>query len=188
MNKVIRTLLLAEGFFLFASGLLGPIWAVYIGKIGGDILEASGAFGVFMLTAALVTYFLGKFEDQQRHKTKFIMLGYLLGSIGFTGYLFVSNTTSLLIVQVIQGLAIAIKDPAYDGLFSKLAKKHLTLSWGEWEAMDYLTTGLSAIVGGFIANIYGFKVLILIMVIFSLLGFFTSLALLYGGRFRKASE
>lgn len=80
-NRIIRTLLLSEGLFLFAGGLLGPIWAVYVEDIGGDLLEASGAFGAFMLTAAIVTYFLGKFEDHQRYKAKFVVLGYLMGTM-----------------------------------------------------------------------------------------------------------
>jgi MFS family permease len=186
MSKVVRTLLLAEGFFLFASGLLGPIWAVYVEKIGGDILEASGAFGTFMLTAALVTYFFSKIEDRQRHKAKFIIAGYLIGSVGFLGYLFVAGPISLFVVQAILGLTVAVKDPAYDGLFSRFAKRHLTLAWGEWEAMDYLTAGISAIIGGIIASFFGFKTLILIMVAFSLLGFLISLGLLHLKRLARA--
>ncbi len=178
MNRAVKTLLLAEGFFLFASGLLGPIWAVYVEDIGGDILDASGAFGLFMLTAALVTYVLSKIEDRQRHKAKFVVFGYLIGVIGYTGYIFVESTFQLLLVQAILGLTVAIKDPAYDGLFSKFAKKHITLAWGEWEAMDYLTTGASAIVGGLIAKFFGFKTLIFLMIAFSLVGLLTSLSLL----------
>jgi len=179
MNRVIRTLLLAEGFFLVASGLLGPIWAIYVKHIGGDILEASSAYGAFMLSAALVTYLLGKFENRDRHKAKFVVLGYMIATLGFAGYLLVKNPLTLFIMQAVLGLAVAIKDPAYDGLYSKFAKRHLTLAWGEWEAMDYLTAGVSAITGGVIAQFLGFQVLILLMVAFSLIGFFTSLRLFH---------
>lgn len=180
MNKrIIRTLLLSEGFFLFAGGLLGPIWAVYVEGIGGDILEASGAFGAFMLTAAAVTYLLGRVEDHQRYKAKFVVLGYLMGALGFTGYLFVDNTLSLVGVQAILGITVAVKDPAYDGIFSKFAKSHLTLAWGEWEAMDYLTSGISAVVGGLIAKFFGFQFLIYIMIAASLTGLLVSISLLH---------
>ena len=186
MHRGIRTLLLAEGFFLFAGGLLGPIWAVYVEKIGGDILDASGAYGAFMLTAALTIYLLGKFEQHQRLKANFVVLGYFIGSIGYAGYLFVQNTTSLFLVQAILGLTVAIKDPAYDGLYSKFAKRHLTLAWGEWEAMDYLAAGVSAIFGGLVANFFGFKTLFLLMVAFSLLGLLVSLGLMHLGRLKRS--
>jgi len=186
MNKGIRILLLAEALFLTAEGFLGPIWAIYVEKIGGDILDASGAYAAFMITAALITYFLGKFEQSQRFKSKFVVFGYLLGTLGFVGYLFVDNIWQLLVVQMILGLTVAIKDPAYDGLYSKFAKKHLTLAWGEWEAMDYVALGVSAVLGGIIARFLGFKSLILIMVAFSLLGFFVSLSLLHLGRLKRS--
>ena len=185
-NKIIRVLLLAEGFYLFAGGLLGPIWAVYVEEIGGDILDASGAFGAFMLTAALVTYILGRIEDRNRYKAKFVILGYLMGAVGFTGYLFVTNPLTLFGVQAILGITVAVKDPAYDGLYSKFAKKHLTLAWGEWEAMDYLTAGLSAIIGGLIANYFGFRFLFYLMIAFSILGLIMSFSLLHIRRLQKS--
>lgn len=92
MNKIVKTLLLTDGLFLFAEGLLGPIWAIYVQKIGGDILDASGAYATFMITAAIVTYFLSKVEDHNRYKAKFVVLGYLMGFLGFCGYLFVTGT------------------------------------------------------------------------------------------------
>lgn len=183
-SRIIRTLLLSEGLFLFAGGLLGPIWAVYVENIGGDILEASGAFAAFMLTAAAVTYFLGKIEDRQRYKAKFVVLGYLMGTLGFAGYLFVKDTLSLLGVQAILGITVAVKDPAYDGIYSKFAKKHLTLAWGEWEAMDYLTSGISALAGGLIASFFGFRSLIYVMIAFSMLGLLASLGLLHINRLK----
>lgn len=184
-SRVIRTLLLSEGLYLFAGGLLGPIWAIYVENIGGDLLEASLAFGTFMLTAALVTHILGKIEDSNRYKAKFVVFGYLMGALGFTGYLFVDSPLSLLGVQAILGMTVAVKDPAYDGLYSKFAKRHLTLAWGEWEAMDYLTSGISAIVGGLIVTFFGFKSLIFVMIIFSLLGLLMSLGLLHLNRLKN---
>lgn len=177
-GKIIKALLIAEGFYLFAGGLIGPIWAIYVKQIGGDILDASTAFGIFMLTAALVTYLISKFEDRQRHRTKFVIAGYLLGVIGFTGYLFVQNPMSLFFVQAILGLTVAVKDPAYDGLFSKFAKKHLTLAWSEWEAMDYVSAGISSIIGGLIVNFFGFRSLIFCMIFASIIGLVFSLNLL----------
>jgi len=43
--------------------------------------------------------------------------------------------------------------------------------------MAWIVTGVSAIVGAFLANLYGFKVLFLIMFIISLFGFIASLFL-----------
>lgn len=177
-HKIIKTLLLADGLFIFAGGLVGPIWAVFVKEVGGDILEASTSYALFMLTAAGVTYFLGKLEDHERRKFRFVVLGYLIGTIAYIGYLFVDNAIKLFMIQILLGCAAAIKDPAYDGLLSKFSKKHTTLAWGEWEAMDYVATGIAAIVGGVIAQYIGFNFLIICMITFSTAGLVASLKLL----------
>lgn len=105
----------------------------------------------------------------------------MIGTIAYAGYLFVDNAAKLFAVQVLLGCAAAIKDPAYDGLFSKYSKKHTTLAWGEWEAMDYVAMGISAIIGGLIANFFGFNTLIICMIMFSTAGLAASIKLLKTG-------
>lgn len=173
-----KILLLSDAFYLFSGGLLGPIYALYVRKLGGDLLDASGAFALFMLTAGVVVFLLAFWEDKSKHLKKFVIGGYGLHLIGSFGYLFVASPLSLFIVQIILGLAVALKDPAYDALFSASDKKHLALAWGEWEAVDYIALGLSALLGGVIADRFGFNVLLFCMFFFSIAAFAVALVLL----------
>lgn len=167
-----RALLLSDALYLISGALLGPFYAIFVREIGGDLIEAGGAFALFMLTAGVVVFLLARWEDKSRHPKKFIIAGYAIGAIGTAGYLFVNSSLSLFIVQIILGLSVALKDPAYDALFSKSGKRHLALAWGEWEAMDYFALGIGAFSGAFIAQNLGFQTLfkvMLVMSIFSLL-------------------
>lgn len=177
MNSLRRLLLLTDAFYLLAGGLLGPIYALYVQKIGGDLLDASTTFAFFMFTAGVVVFLLGMWEDKSKHQKKFVIAGYGLGVIGALGYLFVTSTTGLFMVQIILGVAIAMKDPAYDALFST-GQKHLALAWGEWEAVDYFALGGGALMGGLIADHYGFHVLLWCMFGLSLFAFLLSMLLL----------
>jgi hypothetical protein len=172
-----RMLLITDSFFILSGGLLGPIYALYVEKIGGDLLDASSAFAVFMITAAIVIFLLAFWEDKSKHKKKFVIAGYGIGALGYAGYLLVNSSLSLFVVQVILGLSIALKDPAYDALFSD-CKKHLAMAWGAWEALDYLMLGVGAFVGGFIAQEIGFTALLWCMFVLSLISFFASLQLI----------
>ena len=49
MNKNLKLLLLTASLFLFAGGLFGPIYAVFVEDIGGDLLTAGAAFGTFSI-------------------------------------------------------------------------------------------------------------------------------------------
>lgn len=181
MNSLRKLLLLTDAFFLLSGGLLGPIYALYVQKIGGDLLDASTTFAIFMITAGIVVFLLGMWEDKVKHQKKFVIAGYGIAMIGSCGYLFVTSTWGLFIVQAILGLAVAMKDPAYDALFSN-SQKHLALAWGEWEAVDYIALGIGAFVGGLIASQFGFHVLLWCMFGLSMLAFSLSMLLL---RYKK---
>lgn len=177
MNKLQKVLLLSDAFYLLSGGLLGPIYALFVKEIGGDLLDASGAFALFMLTAGITVFLLALWEDKVKHQAKFVIAGYGIAVIGTGGYLFVNSPFSLFIVQVILGLAIALKEPAYDALFSVSGKRHLTLAWGEWEAMDFIALGVGALVGGLIAQNFGFQVLLWCMFSLSIFSFLVSMLL-----------
>jgi hypothetical protein len=172
-----KILLITDSFYILAGALIGPIYALFVEKIGGDLLDASGAFAVFMITAALVVFLLAFWEDRSKHKKKFVIAGYGIGIFGYAGYLFVNSASSLFVVQAILGLSLALKDPAYDALFSD-SKKHLAIAWGTWEALDYLMLGAGALIGGFIAQELGFSVLLWCMFVLSVISFLISLHLI----------
>ncbi|MBW2997057.1 MFS transporter [Candidatus Woesearchaeota archaeon] len=178
MNKIIRMLLLTDACFIFAAGLFGPIYAIFVANIGGDLLDAGWAWGAFMLAAGVVVYVLSRWENRFKHYEQLIIGGYAVRSLAIFGYLFVSNPLSLIVVQVVLGLGEAFTLPAYDALFTRSIDKGQEASqWGDWEAMDYIVTAFSAIIGGAIATAFGFKILFISMFGVSLVGLMLSIRL-----------
>lgn len=178
MGALRRLLLITDAFYLIAGGLLGPIYALYVADIGGDLLDAANTYAIFMVTAGIVVFLLGLWEDKAKHQRKFVIAGYGLGVLGYAGYLLVANPLGLFIVQGILGLSVALKDPAYDALFSRSGGKHLAFAWGEWEAVDYIALGVGAFLGGVIAHLHGFVTLLWFMAGLSMTSFVISLLLL----------
>lgn len=148
MREKLRILLIAESFFILSVGLLLPIYAIFVQKIGGDILEASGSFALFSFSMGVVLFFISRWEDHVKHIEKMIILGYLIEFIGITGYLFVSKPSHLFLVQIVLGIGVAIENPAWDALYSRfLDKKRTASGWGLYETSDYVLTGVAAIGG-----------------------------------------
>jgi len=185
MKKLRRILLISDSLYMLTGALLGPIYALFVNKIGGDLLDASGTFAVYMLTAGAFIFFLGFWEDKSKHQAKFVIAGYGIGILGYVVFLLVNSILTLFTAQAILGLSAALKDPAYDALFSRSGSKHLALAWGEWEAMDYVALGIGALIGGFIAQQFGFAVLLWCMLVLSIFSFGISLLLL---RFKRLYE
>jgi MFS family permease len=159
--------------------MFGPIYAVFVEEIGGDLLTAGSSYALFSIAAGILIFFISRWEDHVKHQEKLIVIGYAIKAVAFMGYLFVGNPLDLFIVQAILGIGEAIGVPAYDGLYSKLLDNGKFISeWGLWESMFYIVTAVAALFGGFLANIYGFRFIFVIMFGFSILAVFSSAMLL----------
>lgn len=179
MRRILKILIATSVFFTMAGGMIGPIYAVYVEQIGGDILSTGGAYAIFALAAGMLTLITAKWEDHLKHIEKMVVLGYLLSSIGFFIHLLVKSPTQLFFVQALFGFSAAILNPAYDVLYSKyLQKNRVTSGWGIWEAENLIVTAVASLMGAYIAKMYGFRILLMLMFGFSVVGFSLSLFLL----------
>lgn len=177
MHKVIRILITTSIFYNIVGGLFGPIYAIFVEKIGGDILTASGAWAVYSIVMGILLLSFGKIEDKV-NKRKTVVIGYFFSSIGTTGYLFVSQPWHLFVVQIVLGLGV-ITNPAWDALFSvSVSKGKESSEWGLWEGSTRIYAGMAAIIGGFIASTFGFRMLFMLMSIAAISGFLVSCSLL----------
>ena len=52
MRRGLKILLLADGTANLALGMIGPIYALFVEKIGGDILDAGWAYFAFMVSSS----------------------------------------------------------------------------------------------------------------------------------------
>ena len=186
MNKIQKVLLTAQGFIIAAFGMISPIYAVFVEQIGGGILAASGAVAAYSIATGVMVYIISKWEDHVKHLEKMMTIGYILSAIGFFGYIFVQNIYELIIVQILLGLSVAVRAPAFDAVYSKhLDHHHGVLQWGYWETMAYIVTALAALIGGYVANNYGFRMLFVVMFISSLIALLYSLK--QKGKYSKMS-
>jgi len=179
MHQELKKLLFSSSLFILAGGLFGPIYAVFVQNIGGDLLTAGTAYAIFSIVAGVLMFVISKWEDHVKHQEKLVVIGYGLACLGFLGYLFVKKPIDLFMVQIIFGISTAISSPAYDGLYSQhLDKGKFASQWGLWEGMDWVVTGIAALLGGFLASMYGFHSLFMLMFIISLVGLVCSFSLL----------
>ncbi len=180
MQKELKILLISSNLFLLAGGLFGPIYAVFVEQIGGDLLTAGGAYGAFSISAGILIFFISRWEDHVRHQEKLVVLGFLMNCIGFAGYLFIRNPIDLFIVQIVFGIGEAVNTPAFDGLYSKhLDRGRFVSEWGLWESMYRVITAIAAALGGLLAMLYGFRLLFTVMLIISIAGLLISVMLVY---------
>lgn len=164
MLRARRILLSTEVVSTGTLGLLGPIYAIYVEKIGGGILEASGTYAIFALIHGGLVMLLGKLTDRVKEQKYFMVAGFLISAVGFLGYLFVKNLSQLIAVQTTLGIAMAIMTPANYALYTKnLDRGKFAAQWGTMEGIYYITQGLTAFAGGIVASYIGFQAIFIFM-------------------------
>jgi MFS family permease len=164
LTRPLKILLSTNGLYYLAGAMLGPIYAVFVEEIGGDILDASFAFSIFAIVAGITAFLSGRYTDKIKQPELIIALGYFIISIGYFYYIFVGAVWQLFIAQALIGLGGAVYSPAFDAIYSiKLKKKSAGSAWGAWEIMYYITTAAGAIIGGLIVTYFGFTPIFVIM-------------------------
>lgn len=171
MPLALKILLITDGLFLLASAMLGPIYAIFVEDIGGDILTAGTSFAVFSLVMGTLILLMGKIEDIILRETElWICAGYFILAIGFFSYLFIKTPWHLFAVQIILGIGEAIQSPAYSAVYSRhLDYKKTAFQWGAWDAVRNFATAGGAIIGSILATFFGFNILFVIMGILALI-------------------
>ena len=168
-NKALKILLAVNAATLFAGAMIAPIYAMYVEKIGGDLLDASLTSAIFSLVAGAVSLIAGRYSDKTKNNELIVALGYFVLGVGYFFYTLVDSILSLFAVQVFIGIGFAISSPPYDALYSKHVDGHKSgTQWAGWESMAFITTAVGAVAGGLIATEFGFQSVFVIMSVLSL--------------------
>ncbi len=171
MNNQLKLFLTATSFFVLATGMFGPIYAIFVLRIGGDILTAGTAWAIFMIISGVGIFFTGKVLDRLKKDKPAIILGFALESLVYLGYFFVSNVKQLFLIQILLGISQVILRPANDSFYTKyLEKGKLASQWAAWEGLWSIVTGIAALIGATIVKFFDFRVLFLVMFFISIIG------------------
>ena len=171
-NQFYRILVTSYVMSTFAEGIIMPIYAVFVQKIGGDILDATGAIATFMIVNGIATILIHRMQWSQQHRRLLMIGGWLVWVVGIFSYFAISTTFTLFLTQVLVALGNAIADPAFDAeLDDNIDDPLKSYEWGVFGAAQDILNGAAALVGGLIASLLGFRVLIFCMVAAATLSF-----------------
>lgn len=176
INPVIRFLIISDTAIVGASGLLGPIFALFIEKFiqGGNEAVAGLAAGIYLFSRSIlqipIAYLLDKIKGEKDDFWLMFVFSVLTALVPLL-YLVINTPLQLYIVQLILGFFTAFTFPAYMAIFTRHtdAGKEGT-EWGIYFTLTDVTTATLAMVGGYLAVNVGFPILIVSVVILTLFG------------------
>jgi MFS family permease len=164
MNKKERNLLVSGNMWYFGEGMLGPLFAVFSERVGGDILDISIAWAVYLIISGMFAVLVGWLSDKSKYMAHIMILGFFLNAIFTFSYLLVDSQVKLLFVQAGLGIANALATPTWNSLYAKHQNpKRKGLIWGLADGGADMVTGIAIIIGGFIVTNYSFELLFITM-------------------------
>jgi hypothetical protein len=172
-NLFYRTLIASWGLSSFSEGVILPIYAVFVQHVGGDILDAGGAMGVFLITEGLFTALVHRGRWSAQSRITLMIVGWAVWLGGIVFYLFISNIETLFLAQVFTAIGNAVADPVFDAELADHTDQNLKdYEWGLWEGSKSFIDGIAAIIGAFVAAMFGFRALIFLMIFTATASFF----------------
>ena len=173
INKSLKILLFTNGLVNIAAAMLGPIYALFVKEIGGDLFDASVAVSIFAFVAGLTTIVSGYYADKMPDNKIIVIFGYALIAVGFLLMTRVESMLGIALTQSLIGIGEAIYLPAFDEEYSRhIERENAGKEWSLWESMHYFSMAVGASVGGVVVTKFGFDfvfILMSFMVILSLL-------------------
>jgi MFS family permease len=168
-HSELRVLLIGANLWYIGEGMFGPLLSVYTQQIGGDILDLTGAWSIYLVVTGLCMLVVGATADRFRMPERLMVAGYALNALCTFAYLLVGAPWQLLLVQAGLGLANALATPTWDALFSMhTPPKRAGIVWGVAHGMEYLITGVAVLIGGAVVYFGSFTLLFAAMGIIQL--------------------
>jgi MFS family permease len=174
MNSVVKAFIISEMFLWSSWNAITPIFAIFAAsKIpGGNTEIAAASFSTYLIVRVVFELISGKYLSKSEDAQKFAMsiAGIILISLGYVGFALAQNVVSLFLFYGIIGMGLGIASPAKNSLFScHLDKNKEITEWSIYDGIVFMGMAMSATVGGFVANRYGFSFLFFIVAITNLL-------------------
>lgn len=174
-NKVIRYFVLCDLSLFSGWGLLAPIMSIFVVQhiAGASIFNAGAAASLYWAARSVVQLpAANRLDKRKGEKDDFyvLIMGLLLASLAAFSFSLVNTISELYMVFIIQGIAFGLYQPAWSGIFSRhLDKDRFAFDW----SMDSVGLGIasmiSGLVGGYLADTFGFNIIFYLASFFSLL-------------------
>lgn len=164
MNKSLKTLFLYNSIFVFASYLLGSLYAIFAEGIVGNIFYVSITTAAFLFSRTIFTYLLSLNGDKVKEKEYFLLGGYLVRAIVWFLFAFAGNIQIIISLQILLGLGESLGTSAFDAIFADHLDRNKSIrEYSNWHLIATLVAAISTLLGGLVVNKFGFSTLFFMM-------------------------
>lgn len=169
MNTISKNLLKCSFIGTFAEFMLVPIFALYVEKIGGSIIDVGWAFIIFNIVKGLFVLTFGRTDLFKKNLHLWVMIGFFISALCDCAYIFLTNQYQFLAVQVVAGLSLGIINPAWEAIYGQAdTVEDAGEKWSLWNGGADFATGIAAMVGAVLVKFTSWNIMFIVMMLISL--------------------
>ena len=178
MKRNVKILLASSILLHSGVNLLAPIYAIFIKDIGGTLIDAGTAIGIYAILRGLLYFLLGKFKQHTFSNKQMISAGYFIFFISYILYILSSAPWHVFGIQALLAFGEVIITPSWSAVIATSLDKGRERSiYSDFYGYRSFFEGGAAIAGGYFAMQYGFDAVFTTMATFALLASLISLFL-----------
>lgn len=152
----------------FADSLFGPLYAIYVEGIGGDLLDVGNTVALYSVMTGLLIILIGKLADHF-NKALLATIGFALSAIGTLCYLIVQTPAQLYALQIVFAVSTALLSAPLSALFAQyIDKKKAGLLWALEGGGGRIFFVLGLVIGTAVTHKFGFATIFVTIFTFQL--------------------
>jgi MFS family permease len=164
MNSRLRSLFIGNSFFIFGGSLLVPVYALFADDIGASIQMMGLLFAAKFVANAFADLAVMRMGDHMGRTVMVYQASMIIRALAWIYIGFEPSLISLLLVQVVTGLAEGFGTPAFSMLMANnLDKGKHMQQWAMWDLIKNPVIAVASIAGGYIVTQLGFSSMFFIM-------------------------
>ncbi len=166
-NKFIKTTLI-DAFFYFSVYIYVSFLSPYLNTLGWSEFLKGWFFSVFAITGILVAPVIGTISDKVG-RFHMLIFGFSLEMLSLIGYIFITNPVLLFVLRIFSAIAFnTVVITSFSRINDTVDNANRTKRTGLFQSILSVATMLSPLIGGVVADAYGYKAVFLFSLIVAL--------------------
>ncbi|MEE9252345.1 MAG: MFS transporter [Thermodesulfobacteriota bacterium] len=164
MSRNIKILLGSSILIHSGVNLFAPIYAIFIKDIGGSLLDAGTAMGIYAVLRGVLYFLLSNLRERILSKRFMISSGYFVFFICYLLYLMASSPFHVFGIQALLAFGEVIITPSWSAVIATSLKKGMERKiYSDFFGYRSIFEGIAAALGGLLAMKFGFNAIFSIM-------------------------
>lgn len=169
-NKFIKTTII-DVLFYFIIYIYLTFLSPYLNLLGWSEFAKGWFFSIFAITGIIVAPIIGTISDKVG-RFKIILIGFGLEILAIIGYILITNPVALMFLRILSAIAFnTVVITAFSRVNDTFTNKERSKKTGIFHSLLSVATMIAPLLGGVVADAYGYKAVFATSLMISIIAF-----------------